>query len=50
MSFAQLLRVFIRLEVLVEGYAVPLWPSVVACVILAGLSFWMWKLTRSQAK
>jgi uncharacterized membrane protein YqjE len=46
MSLAQLVRLAIRPEVLVAGYRMPLWPSVLACIILGGLSLWMWKLAR----
>jgi hypothetical protein len=44
MSVAQLTRLIIRLEVLVAGYLMPLWPSALAFVILGGLSLWLWKL------
>lgn len=47
-ALAQLVRFLIRLEVLVDGHAVPLWPSALAFIILGSLSFWMWKLTRPQ--
>ena len=50
MSLAQLARLVIRPEVLVGGYALPLWPSVLAFGILGGLSAWMWKLTRVPTK
>jgi hypothetical protein len=45
MCVAQLVRllVFPGLEVLVGGHRMPLWPSAVAAVFLAGMSFWMWK-------
>ena len=43
----QLLRLVIRPEVLVNGHLIPLWPSVVAVVILAGMSVWMFKLARA---
>ncbi len=45
MSLAQLSRLLLRIEVLVAGYAVPLWPSAPACVILGCLCLWLWKLT-----
>jgi len=45
-SIAQLMRVVIRPEILVAGYVVPLWPSVPAFIIMAGLSLWMWRLAR----
>ena len=43
-AIAQFLRVIIRPEVLVAGQPLPLWPSVLAVVLLGGLSLWMWKL------
>ena len=47
MAIAQLVRLLIRPEVLVAGYSMPLWPSVLALIILGGLSVWMWKLART---
>jgi hypothetical protein len=47
MSLAQLLRLIFRPEVLVAGQPMPLWPSVVAVVVLGGLSAWMWSLART---
>jgi hypothetical protein len=47
MCLAQLLRLVIRLDVLVAGHQVPLWPSGLAFVILGGLSLWMWRLSRT---
>lgn len=44
MCLAQVLRLATRLDVLVAGHHVPLWPSAIATVVLAALSFWMWKL------
>ncbi len=44
-ALAQLVRFLIRLEVLVDGCAVPFWPSALAFIILGSLSFWLWKLT-----
>lgn len=45
MAIAQLTRLVAGAEVLVAGYALPLWPSVVALIFLGSLSVWMWKLT-----
>jgi hypothetical protein len=45
-STAQLARLIIRPQVLVEGYLIPLWPSALAFVISGGLSLWLWKLGR----
>ncbi len=46
MSLAQLLRVIIRPEVLVAGHLMPLWPSVLAFLVLISLSLWLLKLAR----
>ncbi len=48
MSLVQLTRLVIRPEVLVAGYPVPSWLSVLAFVVLGGLSVWMWKLARTR--
>ena len=50
MAIAQLVRLAIRPEVLVAGHPMPLWPSVLAFIILGGLSLWMWKLARTPTK
>jgi hypothetical protein len=50
MAIAQLGRLLIRPEVLVGGYPMPLWPSVLAFVFLSALSVWMWKLARTPTK
>lgn len=47
MALAQLGRLMLRPEVLVAGYALPLWPSVLAFLALGGLSLWLWKLART---
>ena len=46
MTLAQVMRLVIRPEIFVAGHAMPLWPSVLAVVILGGLSLWMWNLAR----
>lgn len=50
MALAQLMRLLIRPEVLVNGYQMPLWPSALALVVLGGLSLWMWKLSCIRAR
>jgi hypothetical protein len=50
MSLAQLLRLGIRPEVLVAGHHMPLWPSVVAFVILTALSIWLWRLASPRRR
>ncbi len=49
-AIAQLGRLVIRPEVLVAGHLIPLWPSVLAFIILSGLSLWMWKLARASER
>ena len=50
MALAQLARLLIRPQVLVAGHQMPLWPSALGLVILAGLSLWMWKLARTPTQ
>jgi hypothetical protein len=50
MAIGQLARLLIRPAVFVAGHALPLWPSVLAVLILGGLSLWMWKLARAPTK
>jgi len=50
MAIAQLARLLIRPEVVVAGYPMPLWPSVLAFIILGGLSLWLWKLAGTPTK
>ena len=50
MAIAQLARLVIRPEVLVAGHPMPLWPSVLAFIVLGALSLWMWKLARTPTK
>jgi hypothetical protein len=47
MCLAQLTRVvvFPGVAVFVGGHRFPLWPHLVAVVVLAGLTFWMWKVS-----
>jgi len=46
MAVVQLARLVIRPEVVVSGHHVPLWPSGLALVILAGMCMWMVGLAR----
>ena len=50
MYVAQLLRLVTRAEVLIAGYKLPLWVSLIAVVISGGLSVWMWWLSRRVTK
>ena len=49
-SLAQLARLLSRVEIIVAGHPLPLWPNAAAFVIAAGLSWWMFKLSRSGEK
>ena len=49
MSLAQLLRVFLQPAVMIAGHMVPVWPSILAFVILASLCLWLLTLARSHA-
>jgi hypothetical protein len=44
-TVAQVARLVIRPEVLVNGYLMPLWPSALAVVILGSMCIWLWKLS-----
>ena len=46
MALVQLGRLLIRPEVLVNGNAMPLWPSALAFIFMTALSFWLWRLAR----
>lgn len=48
-SLLQLMRLLTGLDVQVAGHAIPPWPSAVAFVIAATLSFWMLRLSRRGA-
>jgi hypothetical protein len=45
---AQLTRLVMHIEVIVGGNRAPFWISVIAFLVTGGLSFWLWKLSRSQ--
>jgi hypothetical protein len=49
-SLAQLLRLVIQPEVLVAGYQMPFWPSVIAFVIFGALSIWLWTISRTAPR
>ena len=50
MTLAQAARLVIRPHILVNGYEMPLWPSLIAAIVLGGLCLWMWGLARNLAK
>jgi hypothetical protein len=46
LALVQIMRLILRPEVLVAGNVMPLWPSVLAVVVLGAMCYWMWWLTR----
>jgi hypothetical protein len=48
MAVAQLLRLILQPIVIVAGHTVPLWPSILAFLILASLCLWLLNLTRAH--
>jgi len=48
-ALLQLLRVFFAWEVTVNGMFIPLWASVIACLIAAALAFALWRETRKSS-
>ena len=45
-ALLQLLRIVFGWEVTVNGILIPLWASVIACVIAATLAFMLWRENR----
>ena len=48
MALAQLLRLIIQPAVVVAGHMMPLWPSVLALLILGSLCSWLFTLARAH--
>jgi hypothetical protein len=48
-SLLQLVRLLTGVDVVVAGHTIPLWPNAIAFVVAATLSFWMLRLSRSEA-
>ena len=46
-ALLQLLRVTLGWEVTVNGILIPLWASVIACVVAATLAFMLWRETHT---
>jgi len=42
-ALAQLLRLVLGWEVTVQGFAIPLWASAIACVVAGGLAAAVWR-------
>jgi hypothetical protein len=45
-----LLRVITRVDVLIAGHSLPLWPNIVGVVVAGGLSLWMWSLSATAER
>ena len=45
-SLVQLARVALGWVVTINGVAIPLWASVIACVVAAALAFMLWRESR----
>lgn len=45
MMLAQLARLVMRPEIIVQGHMMPLWPSAAAVVFLGVLCGWLWNLS-----
>jgi hypothetical protein len=48
MALVQIARLIVQPEILVAGSALPLWPSMLAVVILVVLSVWMFSLAGDE--
>ena len=46
-ALLQLLRVTLGWEVTVDGILIPIWASVIACVVAATLAFMLWRETHT---
>jgi hypothetical protein len=42
-STAHLLRLILQVKVTTSLFEVPMWMSVPACIVTAGLAIWLWK-------
>lgn len=45
-AVAHLLRLVLGVEVIAGGFVIPLWVSVIACVVPAGLAVGLWRENR----
>lgn len=45
-SALQLGRFLLGWEIIVNGFAIPTWPSAVACVVLGGIAVMAWRESR----
>ena len=42
-SIMHLLRLVLQVNVITTLFVVPMWMSVPACIVTAGLAIWLWK-------
>jgi len=42
-SIMHLLRLILQVKVTTNFFEVPIWMSVPACIVTAGLAIWLWK-------
>ena len=42
-SIVHLLRLVLQVTVITNLFEVPMWMSVPACIVTAGLAIWLWK-------
>jgi hypothetical protein len=49
-SLLQLLRLLLGWDIAINGIAIPLWASGVACLVAAGLAAMVWRERRSKAE
>lgn len=47
-ALAHLLRLVFRVEVTVDGVSIPLWASVIACVVPALIALMLWRESRKR--
>ena len=45
-SVGHLLRIAYRVEIVANGFTVPIWMSLVACLVTAALAGWLWREQR----
>ena len=46
-SIAQAARVFLQVHIIANGFEMPFWPSIVACIVTAALAILLWREHRS---
>ncbi len=45
-SIAQLLRVVLNVKIVANGVMIPVWPSIIACIVAAILAILVWRESR----